>query len=118
MAKEAPHSNWELARENGVVVAIGQTRYSEATSSKTEYLWEMNPPEADLVRKLLGAGPDFNPPSTWDIAPQYRCTGCDKLSGAADSVHTALEDGIHTAEMMLQVFQNPAPNLAPPRLSR
>ena len=112
------YPNWELARMNGIEVYVDKTRPNRANPQSTEYLWPMTLEEARLVRELLCQGEDFNPPSTWVVTPQYKCAGCGRKSGFADSVHTALEDKVHLRELMIKAVNEKLPNTAPPRIVR
>ncbi|KAI6747671.1 hypothetical protein HG530_015779 [Fusarium avenaceum] len=94
--KVSQYNDWHYAQRQGVVVCT---------------------PEDDaLLRALLQpTDPKFQSPSTWVLAPQYKCLGCGKLAGFADSVYTALTDGVHSAAFMVHAIINDVPNKAPAR---
>ncbi|KAK0713944.1 hypothetical protein B0T26DRAFT_754001 [Lasiosphaeria miniovina] len=123
--KVAQYKTWQEAKLNGVEVMLGgekKLRLDSASSSDSEsnvydYAWPTSPEDDKFVRALLQTGDDadFESPSTWVVAPQYKCLGCGKLSGFADSVYTALVDQVHTAEFMIAAVKKGEPNKAPSR---
>ncbi|KAK3370357.1 hypothetical protein B0H63DRAFT_528081 [Podospora didyma] len=122
--KVAQYSTWQEAQLNGVEIIIGDKKKLPSSESSSEsqayvYAWPTSPEDEKLVRSLLHPAadndPDFKSPSTWVIVPQYKCLGCGKLSGFADSVYTALVDSVHSAEFIIAAIKNGEPNKTPVR---
>lgn len=113
--------NWQDAQRSGVNVVIGRTNPRKPDELEYEdgalnYLWPITPQENERVVELLEvADPEFEAPSVWVIVPQYNCTGCGKLAGFADSVYTALVDGVHSKSFMIKALQGKLTNKQPPR---
>jgi len=47
--------------------------------------------------------------------PKQKCQGCGKLSGLDDIVHNTLEEGIHSKEFMVKVFETGGPHASSER---
>jgi hypothetical protein len=115
--KVSQYNDWHYAQRQGVVVVVDRKGSREdAEEGVYDYLWQCTSEDDALVRALLQpTDSKFQSPSTWVLAPQYKCLGCGNLAGFADSVYTALTDGVHSAAFMVHAIINDVPNKAPAR---
>lgn len=105
--------SWEQASQAGIQVhhTTGATKADD--DGTPLYLWQAGEDEHRLITQILGT--ELQAPDTWVVAPPYTCTGCGRLSGFADSVHTALMEGVHSREFLVEATLRPRPNSAPRR---
>ncbi|KAF8466861.1 hypothetical protein BDZ91DRAFT_617343, partial [Kalaharituber pfeilii] len=74
-----------------------------------------NPAEHGRLSELLGTdfkNLGFN--GVWMNKPKWSCTSCGKEAGFEDFVATALADGIHTQQFLLEVLRRPKLVETPP----
>lgn len=109
-------ASWKDAALHGVAVYNADSPAKFDVDGTPLYLWTSDTTEDELLTKILGV--ILKAPNTWVVAPQYCCQGCGRQSGFADSVHTALQDGVHSKQFLIEAVRHPRPNSAPQRFVR
>ncbi|KAK5651436.1 hypothetical protein OQA88_12524 [Cercophora sp. LCS_1] len=85
---------------------------SNETPEKKIYIWPIDDAETDRLSALLKMDfKTFNMKQHYLHSPQYVCHTCGKLTGLDDSVGTALAQGAHDVQFVIDYIKNPTPRV-------